>query len=177
MPELEDSVLTGASSTGGAVFSASTVPDLLGGEIHDVVQGANGFAGVGYQSNEVLEIGGVGLFSADGANWTEATNSDGSWADYGLEHIGALPTGGYVAIGFAPQIEDFTLEDGSVWRSADGTDWTSFYQLDGAFTYLVAAALGGPGMVVFAAEHADDDEGNVSSVIHAWFAPLSALET
>jgi hypothetical protein len=175
VPELEDVVLTGASSADGNAFTAATVPDLTGAAIDDVVYGTNGFVGVGYQSNEALEIGGTALFSADGMTWTEATNSDDSWAGSGLEFIGALPAGGYVGIGFTPHEDDFTLSDGTVWRSTDGTDWTSFAQLDGAFSQLMASTLGGPGMVVFAVEQAEGDEGNVTSIVHAWFAAVSEL--
>ncbi|MEP7158708.1 MAG: hypothetical protein ABI797_04730 [Chloroflexota bacterium] len=176
VPELEDIVLMAASSVDGATFTAATVPDLTGAAIDDVVQGTNGFAGVGYQSSEALEIAGVALFSADGTTWTEVTNSDASWAGSGVSFIGALPAGGYVAVAFTPREDDFTLQDGTTLRSADGTDWTSLGSLDGAFSQLMSAALGGPGMVVFAVEYTEDDEGeNVTTVVHGWFAPLSEL--
>lgn len=175
VPEFEDYVLSAGSSSDGVHFTTSPVAELTGAAMDDVVQGANGFAGVGYQSSEALEIGGAAFYSADGINWAQATNSDASWADSDLQFIGALPSGGFVAIGFALQEEDFTLEDGAAFRSADGTDWTSLGQLDGAFSQLMSAALGGPGMVVFAVEQSEDGEDNMTSVIHGWFAPLSEL--
>ena len=172
--EFEDVVMTTASSTDGASFTPGNLPELIGSAIDGVVLGSNGFAGVGYESSEVLEISGVALHSADGVTWSQATNSDGTWAGSGLEFVAALPTGGFVAVGFAPQ-EDFTLQDFATWHSADGTDWTLLHQLPGSSSQLMAAVLGGPGMVVFAADQTEDDEGNLSSAPRAWFAPISEL--
>jgi hypothetical protein len=174
-PEFEDFVLVGASSADGETFTPVTAPDRVGAAIADVALGANGFAGVGYESSEALEIGGMAVYSTDGTNWSEATNSDDSWSGAGVEFIGALPAGGYVSVGFVPHEDDFTLRDGLAWRSADGTDWTLLQELDGAFSEQLAAAFGAPGMVVFAVEQSEDDDANFSSVIKAWFAPLSEL--
>lgn len=173
--DLEDYVLVGASSADGAHFSALTVPELTGAGLNDVVLGANGFAGVGYVSPEVFDITGLALYSTDGTTWNESTNSDGSWVGSQIQFIGALPAGGFAAVGNKSHEDDFTLQDGFVWRSADGTDWTSLTQLDGPFSQIMAAALGGPGMVVFAVDESEDDDGNLTSVPHGWFAPLSAL--
>jgi hypothetical protein len=174
VPEIEDVRLVAAFSSDGAHFGVVNAPALTGAAIDDVVAGVNGFAGVGYESNEALDIGGVAVHSADGQNWVEASNNDGSFSGSGLEDVHALPSG-YVAVGFQPHPDDFTLQDGAVWFSADGQDWRIIGPMSGAFSQLSASALGTSGLVVFAAEQQELDDDTVSSVIRAWFAPLASL--
>lgn len=175
VPELGDVLLTAAFSSDGTHFVAATVPQLTGSAIDDVVGGSAGYVGVGYHSTEALDINGIAVRSSDGRTWTEATNSDGTFAGSGLLAVHVLPSGGYVAVGFKPHLDDFTLEDCGAWFSADGQDWRAIAPPSGAFSQLSSSALGTSGLVVFAAEQIDLDEDNVSSIIHAWFAPLAAL--
>ena len=100
--------------------------------------------------------------------------SDASFAGSGLLAVHALDQG-YVALGFTPHVDDFLIQDGAAWISADGQDWLELATLSGAFTQLSASALAPNGLVVFAAVQADLDEETVSSTIHAWFAPRAAL--
>ncbi len=172
--EAGDFVLTAALSGDGAHFTATSAPQLAGAWIDDVVAGVNGFVGVGYQSTEVLETDALAVHSVDGINWAEAASSDGSFAGSALQTVHALPSG-YVAVGYRPNADDFTLQDGQVWFSAEGQDWRAGDSLNGTFTQLNASALGSSGLVVFAGEQTDIYDDDLSSVIHAWYAPLSAL--
>lgn len=131
--------------------------------------------GVGFRSSEGFDVDGVAVRSTDGATWTQATNSDGSFAGSALQTVHPLPAGGYAAIGYTPQTGDLYLQDGAAWFSADGSEWVLIGRLDGAFSQLNTSALGPGGVVVFASEQVDIDEDTVGSIIHAWFAPLSSL--
>ena len=174
LADIEDIILTGAFSSDGLHFAPATIPELPGTAIDDVVAGASGYAGVGYRTGEGTDISGVALHSADGMIWAEATNFDLSYATSGLIEVHPLAAG-FVALGFTPHVDDFTVQDGAAWLSADGLDWHRGAPLGGTFTELSATALGSAGLVVFAVEHADVDEENLSSTIHAWFAYRDAL--
>ncbi|MEP7360674.1 MAG: hypothetical protein ABI744_03755, partial [Chloroflexota bacterium] len=168
-----DVVLVATTSTDGMHFSAATAPQMDGSGIDALATGPSGMAGVGFRSSLALDISGVAVHSSDGLTWTQSTNTDGSFATSGLQTIHALVGGGYVALGYTPRNDDFSLEDGAAWFSADGSDWALIARLDGGFSVLNTAQLGPTGVVVFAAEQTDIDEDSVGSVIHAWFAPLA----
>ena len=172
---LLDVLLIAATSSDGAHYSAGTAPQMTGAGIDDLAAGTGGMVGVGYKTSEALDTAGVAVKSSDGANWTQATNSDGSFGGSGLQTVHALPAGGYVALGNTPHADDFTLEDGDAWYSADGSDWKLIAHLDTPFSQLSTSALGSAGVVVFASEMVDVDEDTVASNIYAWFAPLASL--
>jgi hypothetical protein len=170
-----DVVLIAATSTDGAYFTPASAPSMVGSGIDDLATGQSGMAGVGYHTSDLFENEGVAVHSADGLAWTEATNSDGTFAGSALQTVHALAGGGFVAIGYAQRLDDSALEDGGVWFSADGIDWHLIGRLDGGFHMLDSSALGPTGVVVFASEQVDLPDDNTGSVIHAWFAPLSSI--
>jgi hypothetical protein len=172
---LLDVVLLATTSTDGANFTPATTPDMTGSGIDALATGPNGMAGVGYHTSELFDIDGVAVQSSDGLTWTQATNNDGSFASSALQTVHALIGGGYVALGYTPRNDDFALEDGAAWFSADGSDWQLIARLDGGFSALSTSALAPGGVVVFAAEQTDVDADTVGSVIHAWFAPLDSI--
>jgi hypothetical protein len=172
---LFDVTLLAATSSDGVHFSPASVPSMNGSGIDDLAAGPAGMVGVGFHSSEALDIAGVAVQSTDGLTWTQAANADGTFADSAVQTVHALPAGGYVALGYTPRTDDYILEDGAAWFSADGGDWKLIARLDGAFSQLSASAMGSGGVVVFASEETDIDEDTVGSIIHAWFAPLSSL--
>jgi hypothetical protein len=170
-----DVVLASATSTDGAHFTYAGAPQLLGTGIDDLVAGPAGMAGVGYHLSELFDYSGAALHSTDGVNWTESTNSDGTFASSALQTIHSLPAGGYVAAGYSLlNVESGSL-DGAVWFSADGSDWVLITRLDAGFTTLDASALGSSGEVLFASEHLDLPDDDIGSIVHAWFAPLASI--
>jgi hypothetical protein len=170
-----DVVLVAATSGDGAHFTYAGAPQLMGTGIDDVVAGPNAMVGVGYHLDELFDQSGVALHSTDGVNWTESTNSDGSFAASALQTVHALPAGGYFATGYTQREDDFGAVDGGVWYSADGSDWVLIDRLEPGFTLLDSSALGAAGAVIFASEQTDLPDDDVGSVIHAWFAPISAI--
>jgi hypothetical protein len=168
-----DVVLFGATSSDGAHFTAASAPQLLGTGIDDLAAGPAGMSGVGYHLTDLFDQSGAAVHSADGANWTESTNSDGTFAGSALQTIHALVGGGYVAVGYTQRNDDFGTLDGVVWFSADGSDWVLTARVDPGFSTLEATALGASGMVIFASEQVDLPDDDIGSVVHAWFAPLS----
>jgi hypothetical protein len=172
---LLDVVLVAATSSDGTHFSPASVPSINGAGIDDLAAGPAGMVGVGFRSSEALDIAGVALQSADGLTWVQATNGDGTFAGSAAQTVHPLPGGGFVALGYKPRADDYILQDGAAWFSADGSDWKLIARLDGAFSQLSTSALGSGGVVVFAAEQTDIDADTVGSIIHAWFAPLSSL--
>ena len=170
-----DVVLVAATSSDGAHFTYAGAPQLLGTGIDDVTAGPAGMAGVGYHLSELFDQSGTALHSTDGVNWTESTNSDGTFANSALQTVHALPNGGYVAAGYTQRNDEFGTLDGAVWFSADGVDWVLIARLDAGFTFLDASALGTSGAVIFASEQVELPDDDVGSEIHAWFAPLGSI--
>ncbi|MEA2677996.1 MAG: hypothetical protein QOJ81_2137 [Chloroflexota bacterium] len=170
-----DVVLIAATSSDGAHFTTAAAPQLVGTGIDDVAAGPAGMAGVGYHTTDLFDQSGVAVHSADGMNWTESTNVDGTFAGSALQTVHALSDGGYVAIGYTQRDDEFSNLDGAAWFSADGSDWVLIARLDGGFSTLNASALGSTGVVVFASEQIDLPDDDVGSVVHAWFAPLSSI--
>ncbi|HUP83966.1 MAG TPA: hypothetical protein VM284_07245 [Candidatus Limnocylindria bacterium] len=172
-----DVVLVAASSSDGAHFTYGGAPQLVGTGIDDVAAGPAGLAGVGYHTTDLFDQTGVALHSTDGVNWTESTNSDGTFAGSALQTVHALAGGGYVSIGYSIRDDQFSTLDGAAWFSPDGSDWVQMALLDGGFSTLDSSALGTSGVVVFASEQVDLPDDDVGSVVHAWFAPLAALHS
>lgn len=172
-----DVTLIATTSADGAHFTAGTYPEMNGSGVDDLASGPSGMAGVGYHSTDFFNYSGVALHSSDGVAWTEAANSDGSFAGSSLQTVLALAGGGFVALGGTDRTDDSGLQDGGAWFSADGTDWVLISRLDGGFTAEnpIRSALGPTGVVVFAAEQVVLPNDDTGSVIHAWFAPLAAL--
>ncbi len=170
-----DVVLVATTSTDGVHFTAAQAPQMDGSGIDALAAGPSGMAGVGYHTSPAFDIAGVAVHSSDGLNWTQSTNTDGSFANSGLQTIHALVGGGYVSLGYTPRNDELNLEDGDAWFSADGVDWKLIGRLDGAFSMLNTSELGLTGVVVFASEQTDLGDDSVGSVIHAWFAPLASL--
>lgn len=175
VPEIENIELNAGVSADGVHFAAAVTPSLPGAAIEDAVAGpAGGFAGVGYSGSEDLALAGVVLYSADGLNWTQATDSDGSFAGSELIMVHALPNG-YVALGFTPQADDFAVLNGRSWLSADGRSWRALAPVGESFTQLTASAIGAAGLVVFTADQQEVGEDSVTSKVNAWFAPIAGL--
>jgi hypothetical protein len=170
-----DVVLVATTSTDGVHFTPATAPQRDGSGIDALAVGPAGMAGVGYHTSPAFDIDGVAVHSTDGVTWTQGTNNDGSFAGSGLQTIHALAGGGDEALGYTPRNDEFSLEDGAAWFSADGVDWKLIARLDGGFSTLNAAELGPTGIIAFAAEQTDLGDDSVGSTVHAWFAPLAAL--
>lgn len=172
-----DLVLIATTSADGAHFTAATYPEMNGSGVDALASGPSGMAGVGYHSTDFFNYSGVALHSSDGLTWTQAANSDGSFAGSSLQTVHALVGGGYVALGGTDRTDDSGLQDGGAWFSADGSDWVLIARLDGGFTAEnpMTSALALNGVVVFAAEQVVLPNDDTGSVIHAWFAPLASL--
>ena len=171
----QDVVLVGTTSPDGLHFTPATAPRLNGAGIDNLALGQSGMVGVGSISIDFFNESGLAMRSTDGLTWTQATNSDGSFAGSALTRVHALPAGGYVAIGLVPRTDDSFLDDGVAWFSSDGTDWTLIARLDGGFSNLNTSAIGPAGVVAFAAEQVALPNDEAGSVVHAWFAPLASL--
>ncbi len=175
VPEIENIELNAGVSADGLHFVAAAAPPLQGVAIEDVVAGPAGdFVGVGYGENDELSLAGIVLYSADGATWAQATDGDGSFADGGLVKVHALANG-YVALGFTLESDDFVLQNGRSWISADGRSWRVLAPIGGSFTQLTASAIGAAGLVVFTADQQEEGEDSVISTVNAWFAPITDL--
>ena len=172
--ELESIRLVAAHSSDGTTFTPASVPELIGATIEDVVFGPNGFAGVGYEATDDVSLSGIALQSSDGQSWTRADSSDGSFDGSGLVDVQPM-SNGYVALGFSLDEEDFTVQHGGAWISADGQSWRALAPLDATFTHFGASALGPVGLVVFTADQLELDDESFSSTILGWFAPTEAL--
>lgn len=170
-----DVVLASATSSDGTHFTYAGAPQLLGTGIDDLAAGTAGMAGVGYHLSELFDYSAAAVHSTDGVNWTESTNSDGTFAGSALQTVHALPAGGYVAAGYTlPNVESGRL-DGAVWFSPDGSDWVLIARLDAGFSTLDASALGSGGAVIFASEQVDLPDDDIGSVVYAWFAPVGSI--
>lgn len=172
--ELEHNLVTAATSPEGATFTPAVVPEVFDAAISSIVAGSNGLVAVGYGETDSLALVAIALHSVDGLAWAQATSSDGSFDDGGLVEVHALDAG-YFAIGFEPDPDDFLIQTGATWYSADGLTWQSHILLDGTFTQFSASALGPGGLVIFTADQEEFDDETVNSVINAWFAPTAAL--
>jgi hypothetical protein len=170
-----DVVLVAATSSDGVHFTYAGAPQLLGTGIDDVTAGPAGMAGVGYHLSELFDQSGAALHSTDGVNWTESTNSDGTFENSALQTVHALPSGGYFSAGYTQRNDEFGTLDGAVWFSADGSDWVLIGRLDAGFSTLDASALGTGGAVIFASEQVELPDDDIGSVIHAWFAPVGSI--
>lgn len=173
--EIEDIQLTAAYSSDGLQFTPAQVPSLTGAAVEGAVAGPGGFVGVGYSASEATELTAFAVRSADGVTWTAGASSDGSFAGSGLLEVHGLPGGGYVGVGFTPRDDDFTIQDGHAWLSADGLTWGRHASLGASFTQFGGSAMGSSGLVVFTAQQDELDDESVSSIISGWFAPTSAL--
>jgi hypothetical protein len=163
-----------ASSADGRSFSPINVPPLTNVAIESAVAGATGMSAVGYGENEDFELSAAALYSADGTTWIPATTSDESFADSGMLDVHALPSG-YVALGFTPSAEDFAVEAGTSWISRDGQTWRLLAPVGDGSARLTSSAVGGTGLVVFAATEEETEE-DVTSTVSAYFAPLAELD-
>lgn len=170
-----DVVAVAATSTDGALFTAASVPQMVGSGIDALAVGPTGMVGVGYHLTDLFDQSGIAVRSADGINWAESTNSDGTFAGSGLQTVHALATGGFVSVGYAQRNDEFGSLDGAVWFSTDGLDWVLIARLDRGFSALGASALGATGAVIFASEQIDLPDDDVGSLVHAWFAPLASI--
>jgi hypothetical protein len=170
----EDIQLVAAFSTDGIHFTPAAAPGLIGAAIDGVAEGGSGFVGVGYETSEDVSLGGVALHSPDGMSWTQAGSSDDSFAGSVLIDVHDL-SNGYVALGFKASDEDFTVQDGRAWISADGKSWRLLAPLGATFTHFGASALGQGGLVVFAADQQEVGYDDVASTILGWFVPIHAL--
>ena len=175
VPDLGDVQLRVALSTDYSHFALAPAPSLQGMSIVDVTLGSNGMAAVGY--GDVGETGeaAIALWSADGSSWTQAADTDGSFGIGALTRVHALPSGGFVGLGFTPEAGDSGRLTGQSWFSADGQSWRSLDPIGGSFDLLESSALGASGLVVFAVAQDNLDGENIVSTISAWFAPADKL--
>ena len=175
IPDMQDVQLRVAVSADYSHFAPAPAPTLQGMSITDVSAGDNGMAAVGY--GDVGESGqaSVALWSADGASWTQAADTDGSLASGAMERVHSLPGGRFVALGFTPETGDLGRLTGQSWFSADGQSWRSLEPMGGSFDLIETSALGVSGLVVFAVAQDNIDEENIASTISGWFAPADRL--
>jgi len=175
LPDVEDVSLGGATSTDGIHFDPSTVPGLTAVSVDSMAAGPAGLVAVGYTfGNDALSEG-LALQSPDGLSWSQGSASDGSF-DGGLL-IEVHPTAdGYVATGYVPDPEDYGIQTGWLWASADGQAWRGLGQIGDPFSQYGATAVGPPGLIFFSAAQEDTgDDLGVDSKINSWFVPLDQL--
>ncbi len=175
VPALADVQLRVAVSTDYSHFAPASGPTLQGISITDVSAGEAGIAAVGY--GDVGEAGqaSIALWSVDGVLWTQSADADGSLAMGGMERVHALPTGGFVALGFTLETGDLGRLTGQSWVSSDGQSWRSLEPLGGSFDLIETSVLGASGLVVFAVAQDSIDDENIASTISVWFAPADRL--
>ena len=83
-----------------------------------IVAGPGGMAAVGSGVSDEQPSVGFALYSPDGVTWSEANASDNSFDNGVINEIHSNGSG-YVAVGSTVG-EDFTMQTGRVWVSADG---------------------------------------------------------
>jgi hypothetical protein len=172
--EMGDLEVIAAASSDGAHFGTASAPALTASAIESVVSGPAGLVAVGDSGDDDLNFTGVTLQSADGLTWTQGSATDGSFAGVALVRVHAVPTG-YVALGFAPDVDEFDVGTGGSWYSTDGFSWTSLAQMGDRFSLLETSAAGPSGIVAFTATVEEPDDETVISTVDAWFAPIEAL--
>ena len=134
-----------------------------------------GLVAVGDSAPDLTAATGLTLISADGLTWTQGAAADGSFSDGFPTDVWAQPAG-YVALGYAPDPDDFSLQRVRLWRSPDGQAWHAIGQASATYNQFGAAALGQSGLVAFAATQDEvSNELNSASVFSAWFVPIAAL--
>ena len=173
LEELGDFELISAGSTDGAVFVRTAAPTLPLTTIRSVASGPAGLVAVGEMEGADLALTTVALQSDDGQAWTQGTSGDDSFADGAASFVHAVPNG-YVALGFAPLIDDFGVSTGVSWFSADGRSWRALVPF-GQFTVLDASASAAAGIVAFTVSEEEPDDESVVSTVSAWFAPAEAI--
>jgi hypothetical protein len=175
MPDLEESEVRAALTTDYSHLVAAAAPAYHDGiTIEDVTSGSGGMVAVGYGTPDSGLVS-VALYSSDGAAWTEATSAKGSLAGGGMTDVHALTDGRYVALGYAPETDEFGRLQGQSWFSPDGQSWRALEPMGGLFDQLETSALGATGLVVFTVVQDELDEENVTSTISLWFAPADQL--
>ena len=141
-------------------------PAFNNSSIQAVTLGGPGYVAAGY-TIEIANFDAAFWTSTDGLSWIPAADPEGPGDEQPIEDVATAPDGGLVAVGFG------LLERGSVWFSADGTDWQEIpASVDGQFTgadpravvavphgaavdWLVVGARGNrPGQVINAAASA-----------------------
>jgi hypothetical protein len=119
---------------------AAADPAFNNSSIQAVTAGGPGYVAAGL-TVEVASFDAAFWTSTDGLIWIPAADPEGA-DEQPIYDLAATPDGGLVAVGFG------LLQRGSVWSSADGTDWTEIpdsaaANFDGAdLRGVVAAARG-----------------------------------
>jgi hypothetical protein len=91
-------------------------PAFNNSSIQAVTIGGPGYVAAGY-TIEIANFDAAFWTSTDGLSWIPANDPEGAGDEQPIEDVAAAPDGSLVAVGFG------LLERGSVWFSADGTDW------------------------------------------------------
>lgn len=176
MPDLEEDEVRAALTTDYTHFAAAPAPAYGGGiTIGDITLGSNGMVAVGYGAPDGGVATSVALYSVDGAAWTEVTDVDGSLTRGSMSIVHGLDTGGYVALGDAPETDEFGRLLGQSWFSGDGQAWHSIGTFGTPFDQLETSAIGAPGLVAFTVVQDELNEENVTSTISVWFVPVDQL--
>ncbi len=165
--EVDDLRLITAFSADGVAFGNVAAPDIVGGTMQAATLGEAGLVGVGESTDSDLNFTGLALHSADGQAWTQATAPDGSFAGADLLRVHGVP-GGYVALGLLPDPDDFGINSGQSWKSADGVSWSALAPFGVSFTRISSSAAGPGGVVVFTVQEEGFEEESVTSTPEAW---------
>jgi hypothetical protein len=173
---VEDTQLVAVSSTDGTHYTSTQAPPVTGASVIDMAAGPGGIAGVGYASSDESPSVGLAVFSADGANWSQAIANDNSFDNALINNVFSSGTG-YVGVGSTINADDMTLQMGRVWASADGKSWSSLGDFGGTFNQYGDSALGPQGLVIFTEDEEDaNDQGtDVKSTINGWMIPTAQL--
>jgi hypothetical protein len=172
--ELDDLELVGALAADSVHFTSVAAPTLSGTTMRSLARGANAAIAGGETEDEDLNTTAVVLSSADGATWTQAAASDGTFSDSAIAFVHSLDTG-FAAIGTMATGDAFDSVTGRSWFSSDGQSWRLLAPFGGEFSLLDASAAGAPGVVAFTATSQESDDDNVVSTVAAWLARPEAL--
>jgi hypothetical protein len=132
---------------------------------------------IGDAESDVSPSTGLAFFSGDAMNWVQTGASDGSFESALMQELHAVP-GGYIAVGYTLELDagGDAIQVGRAWLSADGQSWRTIGQVGGNFSQYGASEVGSAGLVFFTADQSNfTEEGDVTSVIQAWFVPSSSL--
>ena len=171
---IEDIQVVAGVSDDGQHFSRVSAPDIPGTYVSSVAQGANASVAVGDQSTDQTNSG-IAMFSSDGSSWELGAATDSTFDDGFPVKADPLPTG-FVATGYSPEQQDYSVQWLRVWLSSDGRTWRLVGQATRPYTQFESSAVGPQGLVLFAADqpNLDIDSGGDSTPV-AWFVPASDL--
>lgn len=153
-------LLAGCGGAGGVVFDPATPgvvwsrardDDLERGVLNAVAVGGPGLVAVGQDRAEGRwDWAGVWV-SEDGFDWTRTSLDEATFGGEGTLTINSVVAGGpgLVAVGVHGTDSDpiRSRDDGVVWVSPDGYNWTRVWDEDLSGAWLSCVTVGGPGLV------------------------------